>query len=266
MDKKVLFAAASAITIFGSACSYNPRTGTAGMSAVTPPRTVRMSASAPVMPNTTLNYRPYPSTAIGTRMTANNPNYVKSTTSAGLGSLCEKIYSTAQSGNWAACNNNVNSLKAEWSKVHNTILAPATQNSRRAAVNNTLKQLTAAVTAKNPLSTQKSANKLYKDFADISSLYNPSKTANIKSMRYYSREIIQDCNAKNLTAAKANCAKLVQSWNNAKNLAASKQTQDLVNAVNRSVGNKNLAKTKTYCSDLLTKSGMLESEMLSRNL
>lgn len=255
MDNKIFLAAASAALVLSSSCAYNMRAGRTS-SAPAPNRVVKVVTSAPVMPNTVTN--------------AVIPNYtrayVSANTSGNLGTLCENIYVNAQQGNWSACGKNYQALKTGWVGAQNVILAPATQNSRRAAVNKNLNALNSAIVRKDRYSAQKCANKLYKDFSDIVSLYNPSKTADIRSIKYFSREISMDYDKNNASSAKKNCAKLVQCWNSAKTLAGSNQQQMLVNSLNRSVGSGTGSTSKLYCSDLIAKCDTLEKQMSAKGL
>lgn len=184
----------------------------------------------------------------------------------GLCNTCERVYSTAQSGDWTGCGTACSQLNSQWGSVKDAMLAPVTQNSRRDAVAKTLSQLNAAVASKNAPLTKKCANKLYKDLSDITSLCNPSKTSDIRTIKYYCREINQNLDSSNISAAKQNCAKLVQSWNSVRRTADSRQCQQLVNSVNNSLGAGSQPAARVYCAGLLDKCSALENEMAGKRL
>lgn len=248
VSKNVMAAAAlAAVTVVSTACAVRPS-----------PRT---PAGASVIG---ARLRTYVTSAPRAAVSGLNMSTVGFTQS--LCGTCEQIYDNAQAGNWQACSTRCGSLNTQWNGVQNAALAPVTQNARRNAVAKTLSQLNAAVASKNTAATKNCANKLYKDFSDINSLYNPSKTADIRSIKYYGREINANLDAGNLSAARQNCSKLVASWNSARRTADSSQCQSLVNSLSNSLGKGNTSGAKVSCSSLIGKCSALETEMAGRML
>lgn len=239
MQTKPALAALSAALIFSAGCAMRPGTTTRGnlTSAVQPQRMVQLSAQ-------------------NNRITANNITRMLS--------ACENIYAAAGRGNLTACGNLAAGLRAQWNQSKNIMLAPLVQAGRSNAVDSAMDQLSAAIAKGNAYSTQKSSNKVFQQLCNISSTYDPSKTAGVNTVKYYAREIALACQKNDLSAARSNCAQLVRNWNGVKAAANDPATQRLVNSVNRSVNDGNLRQTSAYCDSLNGTASSLVGSMLAR--
>jgi hypothetical protein len=240
MNGKPVLAAVSAALLFTTACAARP---------------------GATMRNNNLNSAIQPQRLV--RLSTQN-NQITSTQIGGLMSACESIYAAADRGDMRTCGNLAATLRTQWNDSKNIMLAPLTQAGQSNAVDSAMSQLSAAIAVGNAYNVKKCANKIFLDLSNISSTYNPSKTAGVNTVKYYTREVALACQKNDLATAKADCSQLVRYWNGVKATANDPTTQRLVNSVNRSVGSKNLKQASSYCSALNGSASALVNDMLSR--
>jgi len=189
-----------------------------------------------------------------------------------MSTAAEDVYTSAEKANWNNAAKVNSMLKASLNSTNNMPIQQTAQSRMTSGLKATLTKLDTAIKTKDSYLSKKYSNQLYKSLCNLTATTNSSAANNITNVKYLCREISLNCESGNIAAAKQDTAALIKCWDTVKQPvsivypADCTKTQDVVNALNKSINANDLGKTKSLCSQLVSQSSLIENEITSRRI
>lgn len=265
MDRKPIYAVLSAIVVLSSGCAYRPKVAQnrvpAGNTAVSVPGTMGPAATRATVPGNTLGMlnstriatvpgtntdvtgAPRVPTALGTTGRVVLMGSALNTRLQSAAALCDSLYSSAETRNWARCK----ALNSSLRTAANGLESLSTQNAQT-ALTKSLNNLNTAVASRNSAGVKKCSNQILKQLWGLSNTATAGALPSTTPMKYYGRELTM---TNNLATAKSCNSAIVQCWNGVRASTANTRVQRCVNSINNCLGKNDLASAKKYCGLLL---------------